>query len=369
MMRGPVLENLTAAIVDECRSGLDVDTLRASVLPRLRRAVPIDALWWASVDPATLLFTQAYRQQIPAETGPYFVENEFLQDDVNKWTELARDRDGVRTLVESTGGEVAKSPRYLDIFRPLGLEDELRAVLRSRGACWGYLCLHREAGQPFTREETRFVGRLAPHLAEGIRLGLLLCSLELSAAADAPGLVLVASDGSVSATNEAAGGWLEELGGTASGSGGPLPIEVYAVAAKLRALDRSQPSLPRLRVRTRAGRFALVHASWLSQQDAGTIAVIIEEAHPLEIAPVIMAAYGLTPRERTLTGLVCQGLSTAEIASRLHLSTHTVQDHLKSIFDKTGVRSRRELVVTVLKREYLPRTHAGQPVGSSGFYV
>ena len=91
MKPGAVVENLVATVAERCRSGLDPEALRAEVLPRLRRAVPIDALWWATVDPSTLLFTQAYREEIPEETGPYFVENEFLRDDVNKWTELARD--------------------------------------------------------------------------------------------------------------------------------------------------------------------------------------------------------------------------------------------------------------------------------------
>src|ERR1700733_7013293 len=111
MKPGPVLENLVAAVAESCRSGLDPGSLRAEVLPRLRRAVPIDALWWATVDPATLLFTQAYREEIPEETGPYFVENEFLHDDVNKWTDLARDASGVRTLMQATGGPPAARAR------------------------------------------------------------------------------------------------------------------------------------------------------------------------------------------------------------------------------------------------------------------
>jgi DNA-binding NarL/FixJ family response regulator len=81
-----------------------------------------------------------------------------------------------------------------------------------------------------------------------------------------------------------------------------------------------------------------------------------------------MLAYGLTNQEQTVTGLVCRGLATREIAERLPISAHTVQDHLKSIFDKTGVRSRRELVAAILQEQYLPRAMTGQPVGRSGFF-
>ena len=128
MKSGPALDDLVAVIIETCRAGLEPDALRAAVLPRLRRAVPVDALWWATVDPATLLYTQAHREELPSDTGTYFVENEFLRDDVNKWTALAGDRSGVRTLAAATDGKLELSPRYRDIFEPLGLADELRAV-------------------------------------------------------------------------------------------------------------------------------------------------------------------------------------------------------------------------------------------------
>jgi DNA-binding NarL/FixJ family response regulator len=98
----------------------------------------------------------------------------------------------------------------------------------------------------------------------------------------------------------------------------------------------------------------VLHAAWLPGRGDDAVAVIIEEAAPSDVAPLVMLAYGLTEQERTITGLVCRGFSTREISERLYVSANTVQDHLKSIFDKTGVRSRRELVTTVLRDHYLP---------------
>ncbi|WP_079312889.1 response regulator transcription factor [Microbispora sp. GKU 823] len=57
----------------------------------------------------------------------------------------------------------------------------------------------------------------------------------------------------------------------------------------------------------------------------------------------MMSSYALTPRERQVCAEVLTGRSTSEIADVLHLSAYTVQDYLKSIFAKVGVRSRNEL--------------------------
>ena len=99
------------------------------------------------------------------------------------------------------------------------------------------------------------------------------------------------------------------------------------------------------------------------------IAVIIEPATAVEVAEVIMRAYGLTERERTVTKLVCQGHSTAQMAAELWITTNTVQDHLKSIFDKTGVRSRREIMARIMREHYLPGMGQARAIGLTGYFT
>jgi DNA-binding CsgD family transcriptional regulator len=108
------------------------------------------------------------------------------------------------------------------------------------------------------------------------------------------------------------------------------------------------------RVLARSGTWVVLHGAVLS----GTprrVAVIVEPAHPARISSLLMAAYDLSERERDVTRLVLHGSSTGEVAEALVVSPHTVQQHLKSIFDKTGVRSRRDLVAKVFFSHYEPR--------------
>jgi DNA-binding CsgD family transcriptional regulator len=65
---------------------------------------------------------------------------------------------------------------------------------------------------------------------------------------------------------------------------------------------------------------------------------------PEEILALLTRAYGLTARERELVAALIEGLATREISRRLQISEYTVQDHLKSVFDKVGVRSRHGLI-------------------------
>src|SRR5690606_3010244 len=58
----------------------------------------------------------------------------------------------------------------------------------------------------------------------------------------------------------------------------------------------------------------------------------------------------LTPREREILGLICQGLGDPEIATMLGLSRNTVRNHLAAIYSKVGVHRRSAVIVWARER-------------------
>ena len=187
-------------------------------------------------------------------------------------------------------------------------------------------------------------------------------------------MLLLADDLSVVAITPAAERWLAEVGETDWPRKRALPNAVSAVVGRLQAFERGydvQPDLvPRARLRTASGHWLVLHASRLSGPSMhGQIAVIFESARPAEVAPLIVQAYDLSKRESEILQLVARGLSTAEIAETFHISSNTVQDHLKAIFEKVGVRSRRELVGQLFAEQYQPRIASGRGLDVNGWFI
>jgi DNA-binding CsgD family transcriptional regulator len=376
MNRSRSAERIKQEIIRLCHAGLDSRTFRVEAVRCLRKAIPVDVSFFATADPATLLFTSAVVDDILARATSQFLENEFLRDDSVKFASLARDRTPVDSLGVATRGKLAHSPRYQEILAPMDLGDELRAALVVGSKCWGFMCLHRERSSPnFTPAEAAFLAKLTPHLAEGLRTALLIGDGRVSSLAlEGPGLVLLGDDLSLAAITPAAEGWLAEVAKSEWPGSLELPGAVYAVAARLLALERGGHELadlmPRTRLRSASGRWLVLHASRLRAAGTeGQIAVIFEEARPSEIAPLIVDAYGLTKREGEITQLVARGLSTAEVSKELHITPNTVRDHFKAIFDKVGVRSRRELVGQIFAQQYHPRMATGRELDTNGWFT
>ena len=368
-------ERARREVIRLSHAGLDSKTFRVEAVKQLRKAIPVDASFFSTADPATLLFTGVVVDDVLAGAASQFLENEFLRDDAVKFAGLVRGHSPVDSLRSATGGELIRSPRYQEILEPLDLGDELRAALMVGSKCWGFMCLHRErSGPDFTPAEAAFLAKLTPHLAEGLRASLLVGDARgAPSPPDGPGLLLLGDDLSLAAITPTAEAWLGEVAESDWPPSRELPDAVYAVASRLLAIERGGYPLghmPRLRTRTASGRWLVLHASRLRAEGTeGQIAVIFEEARPSEIAPLIVDAYGLTRREGEVTQLVLRGLSTAEVSGRLHITPNTVRDHFKSIFDKVGVRSRRELVGQVFAQQYQPRMATGRALGPEGWFA
>lgn len=330
------------AVLRVCRSGLDVADLQAQVLAALRGVMTIDAAAVGTSDPETLMFTGVHNEDPLTAMSQRFIDNELDGRDVNTFTELTRTPGHIRSLDTATRSDRMASPRYRDIMRPVGLGDELRAALLVGGHCWGYLCLHREDGAlGFTTAEADVIRRLAPHIAHALRQAILL-HRPAPDLPNRPGVIVLDDQMELIASTPEADALLPLIGHGSSRL--PLPAGVYSVAAALSTSDRP-PSLP---VRATTGGWLNLHASRLCSTTDARISVVVEPAEPHSTLGVLLAAYGLTAREIDVTRLVLRGDSTKAIAGALHISAHTVQHHLKSVFDKIGVRSRRDLVGQLL---------------------
>jgi DNA-binding CsgD family transcriptional regulator len=309
----------------------------------LAAAVPFDGFCVLTMDPATHVPTgEVVENGLPEAAMSRMAEIELSGTDLNAFATLAGAERHAAGLSAATGGELDLSRRHRELRRPNGLGDELRAALISDGTTWGGLTLLRGGTRPdFTPSDTALVATVVDALADGLRRATLRDACAAARVERGIGLVLLAADGSLVAADPVAEAWLTELR-----EDGELPVAVIAVACQARRIAAGKAdagAVARARVRTGSRRWLVLHAGMQGGEDAPTT-VVIAPASTHEIAPLIASAYELTERERAVTWLVAQGLATREIGAELHLSPWTVQDHLKAIFGKVGVRSRGELV-------------------------
>jgi DNA-binding CsgD family transcriptional regulator len=355
--------------------GLDLVTFWRESRDALTSAVPYYLTpCWFTLDPASLLVTSHHDHGMIGELPPEWLAHEYYEDDFHNLADVARSERGISTLHEATGGDPSRSHAWREYVQPYGGDQQLLVALRTQtGEAWGMLGLYREPGQPeFDREELEFLRAAAPHLAEGARRGLLVGEASEPERPDAPGLIVLGDDWSIESLTPGVEPWLSELPDGDWEAHGKLPPAVLAVAGRaLRTAEHNDApgEVALARVLSNEGRWIVLHGASLVADGARRAAVIIEPAHPARISPLLMAAYGLTDREQDVTRLVLRGDSTAQIAGELCVSTHTVQQHLKSVFEKTGVRTRRELVGKVFFAHYEPRVRdnerrviTGQPL-------
>lgn len=340
-------------VLEACTDATTTAELVDGLREPFNMALGLSGMLLSATDPdTTALGTATVVEHLPEEIATPWMQNEFLVEDFNKFAALHRTGQGLATLHRSSQGHPQLSPRFRELYQPHGLGAELRVVFTRDTACLGVANLVRGADDAdFSDEELSWVEAVRPTIAAGLRRTAILAEAPAeSESAPAPGVISLDMAGElVAMTGEAerlmADLWLCPFGEEDTFR---LPGEAYMIAtlALARATGNLRTPPPATRLRGRSGRWLTMRGDCTLTTDgkATGIVLIIGPSLPSEILPLLMDAYGLTPREREVVGEMSAGKSTAETARALFISQHTVRDHIKAILTKTGTRSRGELM-------------------------
>jgi DNA-binding CsgD family transcriptional regulator len=329
-----------AAVLGEIRdlSGLGDDPL--ALLSRadepVTRAVPADQLSWQIYDPDAMLPVGFYmKKPVAFEEQLLHCQIEQGTGDHNLFRDLATRPVPVATLENATRGNPGGSRRYRELLHPAGFRHEARVALVHKNRCWGTLTLLRSGNAGFTATEQRWLAAAGRALAAGLARRMTI--RPAGRAAPGPGVLLIWPSGRNVMLNSQAAYWADVLN---EPPWGPGRARGALLAGAIRAL-RLGPSRPvSLNLLTAAG-WATAHASATERCDWAT--VVIDLARPGQVVPLLAAAYGLTAAEQAATALILRGMPAKEAARQLRISSGTVNDHLKSIYAKTGTSSRGQL--------------------------
>jgi len=338
------------------RAGLADRDLRRQALAILRQVIGFDAYAWLLTDPVTTVGT-APLAEVPCITElPALIRAKYATT-VNRWTALLGQAPPAGLLTGAAGGDPARSRVWREVMSRYGVGDVASAVFADQYGCWGFLDLWRDAIRgPFGAADAGFIGGLAAPLASALRH----CQARTFVAPATPyrhdtgPVVLTLDDGlRITSRTAASQAWLDVLLPPEPDEQA-IPASVYNVAAQLLAAEEGIDDHPAYARTHLAGGFWLtLRAARLSASppppaaaDGATIVVTIEEASAADRVDLFSRAFGLTARERQLLGLLAAGSDTRAMARQMSLSELTVQDHLKSIFTKTGASDR----VTLLSR-------------------
>jgi DNA-binding CsgD family transcriptional regulator len=313
--------------------------------------VPFDAYVWLLTDPVTSVGASPLADVPCLPELPKLIRLKYATA-VNRWTGL---ETSVARLSAATGGNLAKSLVWRELLAHYDVVDIASAVFRDSFGCWGLLDLWRGAALgPFTPADQAYLASITGAVSTALRQAqarTFVTAVVSSGAARGPVVLLLSGDLEVLAQTAATQEYLLVLVPPDTDRS-PVPASAYNVAAQLLAVESGvDTNPPSARVHLSGGRWLTLRAARIAGRRAGRnddIAVTIEESSHSERADLFARAHGLSAREIELLGHLVAGSDTRDLARLMNLSEHTVQDHLKSIFAKTSVHSRRALLARTL---------------------
>lgn len=328
-----------------CRFAEDSVSLRLALLEELRAVVGYDAFVWLLTDPETQVGCAPLADvPCPPAELPRLIRLKYLTP-VNRWTGMSF---AVATLANATGGHRDRSLVWREMMSRYGIGDVASMVFRDRFGCWGFLDLWRSGGLAFSEPEVEFLRDVVPVITESLRRAQAATfhMRTKQALRTDPIVLLLSPELEVKAQTAETDAYLRLLV-PPDGQRPPVPAGAFNVAGQLLALEAGVDGNPAL------ARVHLAEGTWLTLRAARMggdspveqdIAVTIEQISAPERLALFGRTSGLSGREQELLRHLAAGFDTRTIAEEMVISPHTIQDHFKSIFIKTGTHTRRALL-------------------------
>jgi DNA-binding CsgD family transcriptional regulator len=325
-------------------SDLDCESMRREAVDALQRVIGFDRWCWPLADPETLLPSSGMAEHDFGPRVPRSLELEYSEDDFAAKHILARRANSAGSLSGETGGDLARSARWDQVMRPVGIGDVAGVACRDALGCWGWIEAYRDhADRAFEQEDLDLLADVGPAMGSALRRSAMLCVAASVVEPSPPGVIVLDRELRLVSWTAGARAWIEALpSAELYVRFGMLPSVIYPAATRARSKRAAAGAHALLRAVD--GRWLVIEAAPLEGHEDGEIAVNLRAAAATETFGLLCRTYALSKREREIVELLVAGLDTRAITKRLFISRYTVQDHLKSVFDKIGIHSRRELL-------------------------
>ena len=143
------------------------------------------------------------------------------------------------SLSAETGGDLALSPRWDEVMRPVGIGDIAAVACRDALGCWGWLEAYRNgADRRFEAGDLELLANVGPSLGSALRRGFMAASERGLLEPSPPGVIVLNPDLSLLSWTAGARAWIDALpAARLFAACGILPAVVYPVAMLSRSPD------------------------------------------------------------------------------------------------------------------------------------
>ncbi|MEP6893415.1 MAG: hypothetical protein ABI927_06500, partial [Gaiellaceae bacterium] len=242
-------------------STLDCESIQREAIADLQRVIGFDRWCWPLADPETLVPLSGVAEHDYGPRLPRALELEYSGDDFAAKHVLARRANSAGSLSAETGGDLARSPRWDEVMRPVGIGDMAAVACRDALGCWGWIEAYRDGGdRRFEGGDLELLANVGPSLGSALRRGFMAASENDVLEPSPPGVIVLNADLSLVSWTAGARAWIDALpAARLFAAWGMLPAVVYPVGT----LSRSQDAVMGAHAleRTVDGRWVMIEAA------------------------------------------------------------------------------------------------------------